>query len=145
MRDLSVVRASADLGTGAGWSAIELARAYPGVRVDGYDNDEDSISRARRHASEQGVANRVDFEVQDISAVSANGPRYDLVTFFECLHDLAYPVKALQAARESLLPGGTVLVMDENIDEVLNVTGRRSATVPRCRQRHLVHASRPYR
>jgi len=44
------------------------------------------------------------------------------VTFFECLHDLAFPVKALQAARESLLPGGIVLVMDENIDERMNVS-----------------------
>ena len=54
-------------------------------------------------------------------------------------------MKALQAARESLLPGGIVLVMDENIDELLNVSERRSTTVLRRRQRHLVHASRPYR
>ena len=113
----------ADVGTGAGWSAIELAKAYPGVRVDGYDNDEDSISRARRNAAEHGVADRVDFEVRDIGEIAAQGARYDLVTFFECLHDLARPVDALVAARRALARGGTVLVMDENVDETLVAPG----------------------
>ena len=113
----------ADLGTGAGWSAIELAKAYPAVRVDGYDNDEDSISRARRNAAEQGVADRVGFEVRDISEVVADGTQYDLVTFFECVHDFAHPVEALTAARTALAPGGRVLVMDERADEVLSAPG----------------------
>ena len=113
----------ADLGTGAGWSAIELAKAYPAVRVDGYDNDEDSITRARRNAAEHGVADRVDFEVRDITAVTADGTQYDAVTFFECLHDFAHPVEALTAAREALAPGGSVIVMDERADEVLAAPG----------------------
>ncbi|TDX03146.1 bifunctional 2-polyprenyl-6-hydroxyphenol methylase/3-demethylubiquinol 3-O-methyltransferase UbiG [Kribbella sp. VKM Ac-2566] len=113
----------ADLGTGAGWSAIELAKAYPAVRVDGYDNDEDSITRARRNAAEQGVADRVDFEVRDITAIAAGGTPYDVVTFFECLHDFAHPVEALTAAREALAPGGSVIVMDERADEVLAAPG----------------------
>ncbi|MEU4389252.1 class I SAM-dependent methyltransferase [Kribbella sp. NPDC023855] len=113
----------ADVGTGAGWSAIALAKAYPNVRVDGYDNDEDSISRARRNATEEGVADRVDFEVRDITAVAAAGTRYDVVTFFECLHDLAHPVEALTAARDALAPGGSVIVMDERADDVLTTPG----------------------
>ena len=113
----------ADVGTGAGWSAIELAKAFPAVRVDGLDNDEDSISRARRNAAEHGVADRVDFEVGDIAAVASGGARYDLVTFFECLHDLAQPIAALTAARDALLPGGSVLVMDENVDDALVAPG----------------------
>ena len=113
----------ADVGSGAGWSAIELAKAYPAVRVDGYDNDEDSISRARRNAAEHGVSDRVDFEVRDIGELTAPGSRYDLITFFECLHDLAHPVDALVAARRSLARGGTVLVMDENVDETLGAPG----------------------
>jgi 2-polyprenyl-3-methyl-5-hydroxy-6-metoxy-1,4-benzoquinol methylase len=113
----------ADVGTGAGWSAIELAKAYPAIRVDGYDNDEDSISRARRNAAEHGVSDRVDFEVRDIGEITARGTRYDLITFFECLHDLAHPVAALVAARQALAPGGAVLVMDENVDETLVAPG----------------------
>lgn len=113
----------ADVGTGAGWSAIEIAKAYPAARVDGYDNDEESISRARRNAAEHGVSDRVDFEVRDIDEIGARGARYDLITFFECLHDLAHPVEALVAARQALAPGGTVLVMDENIDETLVAPG----------------------
>jgi|tagenome__1003787_1003787.scaffolds.fasta_scaffold20973390_2 ubiquinone/menaquinone biosynthesis C-methylase UbiE len=113
----------ADVGTGAGWSAIELAKAYPAVRVDGYDNDEDSISRARRNAAEHGVSDRVDFEVRDIGEITAPDTRYELITFFECLHDVAHPVDALVAARRALAPGGTVLVMDENVDETLVAPG----------------------
>lgn len=113
----------ADVGTGAGWSAIELAKAYPASRVDGYDNDEDSISRARRNAAEHGVSDRVDFEVRNIGEIAAQGAHYDLITFFECLHDLAHPVDALIAARQALAPGGTVLVMDENADETLVAPG----------------------
>lgn len=113
----------ADVGTGAGWSAIELAKAYPAARVDGYDNDEESISRARGNAAEHGVSDRVDFEVRDIGEVARRGVRYDLITFFECLHDLAHPVEALIAARQALTPGGTVLIMDENVDETLVAPG----------------------
>lgn len=113
----------ADVGTGVGWSAIELAKAHPRIRVDGYDNDEESIARARRNAADHGVANRVDFEVRDIAELAADGPRYDLITFFECLHDLAHPVEALVAARQALAPDGTVLVMEENIDETLVAPG----------------------
>ena len=113
----------ADVGTGVGWSAIELAKAYPAARIDGYDNDEESIARARRNAAEHGVADCVDFEVRDIGELAAHGARYDLITFFECLHDLAHPVEALVAARQALAPGGTVLIMDENIDETLVAPG----------------------
>jgi 2-polyprenyl-3-methyl-5-hydroxy-6-metoxy-1,4-benzoquinol methylase len=113
----------ADVGTGAGWSAIELAKAYPAVWVVGYDTDEDSISRARHNAAEHGVSDRVDFEVCDIGKMSASGASYDLITFFECLHDLAHPLEALLAARKALAPAGTVLVMDENVDETLVAPG----------------------
>jgi tRNA A58 N-methylase Trm61 len=62
----------ADVGTGAGWSAIELAKAFLAVRVDGYD-DEDSISRARRNAAEHGVSDRVDFGMRDIGEIATPG------------------------------------------------------------------------
>jgi len=113
----------ADVGTGAGWSAIELAKGFPAVRVDGYDTDEESIALARRNAAEHGVSDRVDFEVRDVGAVAANGGQYDLVTMFECLHDLAHPVEALVAARRALADGGTVLVMDERVDDTLVAPG----------------------
>src|SRR5919199_722664 len=51
-----------DFGCGAGWSTIELAKAFPRLRLDGYDSDEASIAAARRNAAEHGVADRVDFE-----------------------------------------------------------------------------------
>lgn len=113
----------ADLGCGVGWAAIELARAFPHVRVDGVDSDDESISRARRNAAAHGVADRVDFEVHDITTERAAAAPYDAVFFFECLHDLGHPVEALGAARKTLAPGGVVIVMDERVGETMPPAG----------------------
>jgi 2-polyprenyl-3-methyl-5-hydroxy-6-metoxy-1,4-benzoquinol methylase len=106
----------ADVGCGAGWSSIAIARAYPGVRVDGFDFDPAAIATAQRNAAEAGVSDRVRFEVHHADDPALAG-RYDLVTFFECLHDLARPVEALAAARRLLVPGGAVIVMDEAVGD----------------------------
>ena len=84
----------ADVGCGTGWSSISIARAYPKVRVDGYDLDEPSVELARRNAEEAGVADRVIFHVRDASDSALEG-RYDLATAFECVHDMGRPVGTL--------------------------------------------------
>ena len=106
----------ADVACGAGWSSIALARAYPKVHVDGFDLDEASIELARRNAEGAGLGDRVAFHIQDASEQSHDG-RYDLVTVFEAIHDMARPVEALTSMREMLAPGGTVIVADERTAE----------------------------
>jgi 2-polyprenyl-3-methyl-5-hydroxy-6-metoxy-1,4-benzoquinol methylase len=110
----------ADVGCGLGWAAIELAKAYPHLRVDGYDSDEASITAARRNAAEAGVADRVTFDVVDASGGYGEG-RYDLVLFFECVHDMGHPVEAMAQARAAVAEGGQVVVMDERVAETLTV------------------------
>jgi SAM-dependent methyltransferase len=110
----------ADVGCGVGWAAIELAKAYPHLRIDGYDTDEESITQARRNAADSGVSDRVTFDVVDVSSGYGEG-RYDLVTFFECVHDMAHPVTAIAQAKAALAEGGTVIVMDERAEETLGV------------------------
>ena len=110
----------ADVGCGLGWAAIELAKAYPHLRVDGYDSDEESIARARRNAADAGVSDRVTFDVVDASS-GYGQRRYDLILFFECVHDMAHPVTAIAQAKAALAEGGTVIVMDERVDEPLGV------------------------
>ena len=112
----------ADLGAGVGWSSIRLAEAFPHIRVDAYDLDEESIARGRQYVAERGVADRVNLEVTDISRPLPHG-QYDLAVFFECLHDLPHPVEALEAARSSLAPGGTVIVMEERVAETFTGPG----------------------
>jgi SAM-dependent methyltransferase len=109
----------ADVGCGLGWAAIELAKAYPHLRVDGYDTDEESITRARRNAADAGVSDRVTFDVVDASSPYGES-RYDLIFFFECVHDMAHPVEAIAQAKAALAEGGTVIVMDERVGETLN-------------------------
>jgi 2-polyprenyl-3-methyl-5-hydroxy-6-metoxy-1,4-benzoquinol methylase len=102
----------ADIGCGTGWSSISMARAYPRIAVDGFDLDPDVVVAARANAAQAGVADRVRFAVADASDQSGDG-RYDLVTIFEALHDIARPVDALRAARAMLGDAGSLLVADE--------------------------------
>ena len=102
----------ADIGCGTGWSSIAIAGAYPGVRVDGFDRDEESLAFARRNAETSGVADRVSFEARDAGEPGDAGA-YDVVTFFECLHDMSRPVDALRVARGLLTGDGVVFVADE--------------------------------
>jgi SAM-dependent methyltransferase len=102
----------ADIGCGVGWAAIELAKAFPDISVDGYDLDRPSIELARRNAAEHGVGDRVRFVEVDATGGYGNA-QYDAVLFFECVHDFGRPVEALAAARAAVQPGGWVLVMDE--------------------------------
>jgi SAM-dependent methyltransferase len=109
----------ADLGCGHGESTIAIARAYPGIEVDGLDLDPASIEAAGRLLASTQVADRVRFLLRD-AADPALGGRYDLVTMFEMFHDLAHPVEALAASKALLAPGGAILIADELTEETFS-------------------------
>lgn len=104
----------ADIGCGYGWSSLAIAKGYPGARVDGFDVDEPSIETARRNAHEHGVADRVRFACVDAAEVGGGGA-YDVVTAFECLHDMPDPGLMLRAMRRLVAPGGSVVIADERV------------------------------
>jgi 2-polyprenyl-3-methyl-5-hydroxy-6-metoxy-1,4-benzoquinol methylase len=106
----------ADFGCGAGWSSIGIAKMHPLVRVDGFDLDEPSIALARANAVETGVADRVNFSVQDAASPELEG-QYDVVIALECLHDMSDPVGALRTMRRMARQDGTVLIVDERVAE----------------------------
>ncbi len=112
----------ADVGCGTGWSSIAIARAYPKVEVHGFDLDEPSIERARANAAAEGLNGRVSFAVRDAAYPGLAG-RYDLVTAFETIHDMARPVEALRKMRGLLAPGGCVIVADERVGETFSAPG----------------------
>jgi 2-polyprenyl-3-methyl-5-hydroxy-6-metoxy-1,4-benzoquinol methylase len=112
----------ADVGCGTGWSSIAIAEAYPNVHVDGLDNDDASISTAKKNAATSGVGDRVRFEVRNAAAPGKAGS-YDLVTAFETIHDMSDPVAALAAMRALVAPGGAVLVADERVAEAFTAPG----------------------
>jgi SAM-dependent methyltransferase len=118
----------ADVGCGEGWSSIGFAFNYPDVMVDGYDVDRPSIEAARTHAERYHVADRVAFFAVDAATVDA-AESYDLVTAFECIHDLADPVGVLSAMRRLVKPDGAVVVMDERVAE--NFAGEEGGDVER--------------
>jgi SAM-dependent methyltransferase len=112
----------ADIGCGAGWSSIGIAQAYPKTQVDGYDLDGPSIDLARVNADEAGLNGQVKFHVRDAAAPALEG-QYDLVTAFECVHDMSDPVGALQTMRRLANGSGAVIVADERVGDTFTPTG----------------------
>ena len=100
----------ADIGCGHGASTIIMATAFPKSRFYGFDNHEPSIKRARQAAQEAGVQSRVTFEVAPANDFPDR--RFDLIAFFDCLHDMGDPLGALKRARVSLRDDGTVMVVE---------------------------------
>ncbi|MQA17219.1 MAG: methyltransferase domain-containing protein [Pseudonocardiaceae bacterium] len=115
----------ADIGCGLGWSSIGIALAYPGAAVDGFDLDGPSVETATRNAHEAGVSDRVRFHHVEASAVTTplTEQTYDLVTAFECVHDLPDPVSFLATMRRLAGDTGTVMVMDERVAETFDAPG----------------------
>jgi 2-polyprenyl-3-methyl-5-hydroxy-6-metoxy-1,4-benzoquinol methylase len=118
--------AVADVGCGHGASTILMAQAFPSSVFAGYDYHAGSIETARRRAQEAGVADRIRFDVAPAAAYGGEG--YELVTMFDCLHDMGDPVGAARHVRSTLAPDGTWMIVEPNagdrIEDNLNPVGR---------------------
>jgi 2-polyprenyl-3-methyl-5-hydroxy-6-metoxy-1,4-benzoquinol methylase len=116
----------ADVGCGHGASTILMAQAFPNSIFVGSDYHDGSIETARQRAAEAGVADRVRFEVAPSTTFGGTG--YDLVTMFDCLHDMGDPVGAARHVRGALAPGGTWMIVEPNagdrVEDNLNPVGR---------------------
>jgi SAM-dependent methyltransferase len=116
----------ADVGCGHGASTIIMARAFPRSRFVGFDFHPGSIERARERAAAAGVADRARFEVAPAKGFPGTG--YDLVTFFDCLHDMGDPVGAARHVRSTLAADGTWMLVEpfahDEVEKNLNPVGR---------------------
>jgi len=116
----------ADVGCGHGASTIVMAKAFPSSTFVGTDYHEGSIATARERATEAGVDGRVRFETDPASSYAGDG--YDLVTMFDCLHDMGDPVGAARHVRQSLAPDGTWMIVEpfagDRVEENLTPVGR---------------------
>jgi SAM-dependent methyltransferase len=115
-----------DIGCGHGAATILMAEAFPRSRFTGFDYHEASILVARRRAEAAGVSDRVRFEVADSGQLEPGS--YDLLTMFDCLHDMGDPDGAARAARAGLRTDGTLLVVEpmagDRLEDNLNPLGR---------------------
>jgi ubiquinone/menaquinone biosynthesis C-methylase UbiE len=116
----------ADIGCGHGASTILMAEAFPASAFAGFDYHDGSIDTATERADVAGVADRVGFEVSAASAFPGGG--YDLVTMFDCLHDMGDPAGAARHVRQSLAPDGTWMIVEpaaaDRVEDNLNPVGR---------------------
>ena len=116
----------ADVGCGHGASTLLMASAFPNSTFVGTDYHDGSIETARRRAQDAGLSDRVRFEVEP--AASYHGTGYDLVTMFDCLHDMGDPVGAARHVRSTLKPDGTWMIVEPNagdrVEDNLNPVGR---------------------
>jgi len=115
----------ADVGCGHGASTIIMAQAYPESTFVGVDYHETSVQIARERADEAGVAERVHFEVGSAGQLQGS---YDLITLFDCLHDMPDPLGALRAVRAAVAPDGWVMLIEpasgDAVEDMLNPLGR---------------------
>ena len=100
----------ADVGCGVGFSTLLMAEAYPESSFVGYDFHEPSIDEARRHAGEHGLGDRVRFEVATAKDIAEQG--FDLITMYDCLHDMGDPRGCAGHMRRILAPGGSWMIVE---------------------------------
>ena len=116
----------ADVGCGHGASTVLMARAFPDSTFVGSDYHDESIETARRRAEQAGVGDRVRFEVEPAAAYTGKG--YDLVTMFDCLHDMGDPVGAARHVLDTLAPDGTWMIVEpaagDRVEDNFNPIGR---------------------
>jgi 2-polyprenyl-3-methyl-5-hydroxy-6-metoxy-1,4-benzoquinol methylase len=116
----------ADIGCGLGSSTIIMALAYPKSTFSGFDYHGKSIDLARERAKNAGVSDRIAFEKAPAKEIPPGN--YDLVTYFDCLHDMGDPVGAAKAVRKALADDGTWLLVEpfanDRLEENLNPVGR---------------------
>lgn len=116
----------ADIGCGYGHSTMIMARAFPNSHFYGFDYHAESIAEARDIAAREGLSDRVHFEVA--TAKDFPDHHYDLICYFDCLHDMGDPVGAVRYARQVLAPEGTVMLVEpyagDEVHENINPVGR---------------------
>jgi SAM-dependent methyltransferase len=116
----------ADVGCGHGVSTMLLAQAFPKSRFYGFDYHEGSIVAARQNAESAGLQDRLSFEVHSGKTFPSRG--YDLVCFFDCLHDMGDPVGALRHVRQAIASDGTCMIVEpfahDRLEDNLNPIGR---------------------
>ena len=114
----------ADVGCGHGISTMIMAKAFPKSKVQGFDFHEKSNQEARQHAKEHQVSN-IGFQTREAKDLPG---KYDLITMFDCLHDMGDPVGALKHVRAALKPGGSVMIVEpmagDSLKDNLNPIGR---------------------
>lgn len=116
----------ADVGCGVGFSTLLMAEAYPESEFTGYDFHAPSIEEARRHAEAHGLGERVHFEVAAAKEIADGG--FDLVTMYDCLHDMGDPRGCAAHMRSILAPGGTWMIVEpiagDSPEQNFNPVGR---------------------
>jgi SAM-dependent methyltransferase len=116
----------ADVGCGHGSSTILMAKAFPKSTFFGFDYHPASIEWAKKAAKDEGVGERITFEVA--SAKDFPGADYALVTFFDCLHDMGDPTGASKHVRSTLAPDGSWMIVEpfanDRVEDNLNPIGR---------------------
>ncbi|WP_061936559.1 class I SAM-dependent methyltransferase [Aureimonas sp. AU22] len=100
----------ADVGCGVGFSTLLMAKAFPTSEFIGFDFHEPSIAEARRHARDHGMGDRVRFEIAKAKEIEEGD--FDLITFFDCLHDMGDPRGCARHMREILKSDGSWMIVE---------------------------------
>jgi 2-polyprenyl-3-methyl-5-hydroxy-6-metoxy-1,4-benzoquinol methylase len=106
----------AEIGCGAGWSSIGIARAYPKVHIDAFEIDPPSVTMARANVEEVGMSDRITIHQHDVRTGTRDGD-YDLVIAVNCIHDMGDPIAMLRTMRDLAGDGGVIIDAEPAVAE----------------------------
>lgn len=107
-----------DVGCGDGWASISLVKSFPLTKIDAIDADSQSIDNAKKNVHNEGLENRISLHQSLIEKANFK-EKYDLVMTFESIHDMPYPIEALQKMRDIVSIDGAILIGDVSMKEKL--------------------------
>jgi 2-polyprenyl-3-methyl-5-hydroxy-6-metoxy-1,4-benzoquinol methylase len=107
-----------EVGCGDGWASISLAKSFPLVKIDAIDADSSSVENASKNVEGEGLQQRISIHLTSMETMPVD-EKYDLIMTFESIHDMAYPIDALQKMKQMVSADGSVLVGDVKMEDKL--------------------------
>jgi 2-polyprenyl-3-methyl-5-hydroxy-6-metoxy-1,4-benzoquinol methylase len=114
----------ADIGCGAGGAVLLMAGAFPASHFAGYDISKYALGRAAQKLEESGVTNAAFHDPRDEPIPSNNS--LDLITTFDCIHDMTHPQEMMHAIRRAIREDGTWLLVDIKAQDSFELNAKKN-------------------
>lgn len=98
-----------DAGAGFGQFSYYIAKKYKGLCIEAVDIKDIYLERARRFFTTEGLSNRVDFSVDDLTELTARGP-FDVIVCIDVMEHIEDDERVFRNFKSVLAPHGVVII-----------------------------------